>query len=85
LRGLDIAGLSVSVADRTIAFREREFRGSRLRCLLLTSDAPNRVAAFLSSLAAPYGHVTADDRWAPHGFLGPAEASVVSHKYLDLP
>jgi hypothetical protein len=66
----------MTTAERSITFREREFKGSRLRCLLLTSDSPSKVAAFLNSLAAPHAQVTAEDRWAPRGFLDPAEAGL---------
>jgi hypothetical protein len=60
--------------DRSVTFQERDFKGSRLRCLLLTSDAPNKVAAFLNSLVAPHAIVIPNDRWAPRGFLEPDEA-----------
>lgn len=66
----------MTAAERGMTFREREFKGSRLRCLLLTSDAPNKVATFLNSLAAPHARVTAGDRWAPRGFLDPDEAKL---------
>lgn len=66
----------MSTAGRTISFRDREFKGSRLRCLLLTSDAPTRVAAFLNVLAAPHARVTAEDLWAPRGFLQPDEVKL---------
>lgn len=66
----------MTTAERTVTFREREFKGSRLRCLLLTSDTPNKVAAFLNSLAAPHAQVTVEDRWAPRGFLDPDEAKL---------
>jgi hypothetical protein len=63
-------------AERTIKFREREFKGSRLRCLLLTSEARDRVAAFLSSLVTPHALVTTEDHWAPGGLLQPDEAKL---------
>lgn len=63
-------------AEGTITFREREFKGSRLRCLLLTNNAPNDVAAFLNSLVAPHALVTTEDHWAPRGFLEPDEAKL---------
>lgn len=66
----------MTIAERSITFREREFKGSRLRCLLLTSDTPNKVAAFLNSLVAPHAQVSVEDRWAPRGFLDPDEAKL---------
>lgn len=66
----------MSAAERVITFREREFKGSRLRCLLLTSNVPDKVAAFLNSLAAPHAEVGPDNHWAPRGFLEPDEAKL---------
>jgi hypothetical protein len=63
-------------ADRSITFREREFKGSRLRCLLLTNNAPDYVADFLNSLVAPHAIVMPEDHWAPRGFLDPDEAKL---------
>ena len=62
--------------EDTITFRKREFKGSRLRCLLLTNNAPKDVAAFLNSLVAPHALVTTEDHWAPRGFLAPDEAQL---------
>jgi hypothetical protein len=64
----------VKGAERTIEFREREFKGSRLRCLLLTSQSEAEVAHFLTSLVAPHASVSTEDRWSPRGFLEPEEA-----------
>ena len=61
-------------AERTITFREREFKGSRLRCLLLTSQSATDVSRFLTSLVAPHAQVPIDARWAPRGFLAPDDA-----------
>ena len=60
--------------ETTITFRERDFKGSRLRCLLLTSNSPAKVAEFLTSMVAPHAVVTTRDHWAPRGFLKPDEA-----------
>ena len=62
--------------ERPITLRARELKGSRLRCLLLTGDAPNKVASFLNSLVTSNALVTADDCWAPRGFLEPKEAKL---------
>jgi hypothetical protein len=63
-------------AERIIAFREREFRGSRSRCLLLTHREQPEVAKFLSDLAAPHALVEVNDGWAPRGLRGPDEAKL---------
>jgi hypothetical protein len=63
-------------AEATITFREREFKGSRLRCLLLTNNASKDIAAFLNSLVSPHALVSTDDHWAPRGFLEPDEAKL---------
>lgn len=60
----------------TITFRKREFKGSRLRCLLLTSQDALSVADFLTTLVDPHATVTLEDHWAPHGFLNPDEAKL---------
>lgn len=60
--------------EATLEFRKRDFKGSRLRCLLLTSNKPNCVASFLNDLVAPYASVTSADHWAPRGFLEAKEA-----------
>lgn len=63
-------------AERIITFRERDFKGSHLRCLLLTNDSPKDVRAFLNFLVAPHGLVTTEDHWAPRGLLDPDEAKL---------
>lgn len=62
--------------DKRIVFREREFKGSRLRCLLLTSQEPRQVAEFLSALVAPHAKVCSTELWAPRGFREPDEAKL---------
>jgi hypothetical protein len=54
-------------------FRAREFKGSRLRCLIATGLERRDAAAFLNQLVMPYASVTADDSWAPCGFGRPVE------------
>jgi hypothetical protein len=66
----------MSDIDRTISFRDREFKGSRLRCLLLTSREPKEVAEFLSALVFPYAEVNSTEQWAPRGFREPDEAKL---------
>ncbi len=66
----------MSDTNKTISFREREFKGSRLRCLLLTSREPTEVAGFLSAMVHPYAQVSSDARWAPCGLREPDEAKL---------
>jgi len=66
----------MSDSDRVITFREREFKGSRFRCLLLTSRQPADVAGFLSETVRPHAQVRVDAHWAPRGFLKPDEAKL---------
>jgi hypothetical protein len=58
----------------TVTFRRREFKGSRLRCLMATSVARADVAAFLTALVRPHATVTSADVWQPRGFLDGDEA-----------
>jgi len=66
---------SRDTSERLAALPERERRGSRPRCLLLTTGAPEAVAARLTGLAASWASVSAGrDRWMPRGFDAPEEA-----------
>ena len=51
----------------------REFRGSRLRCLMLSSLSEVHVARSLSELVWPHALVRPSDFWRPRGFLDPKE------------
>jgi hypothetical protein len=55
---------------------ERQRRGSKPRCHLLTNGPPEAIAATLTSLAAPFGTVAANDRWMPDGFADLEEAQL---------
>jgi len=57
-----------------VSFRRREFKGSRLRCLMATSVADRDVAAFLNQLVQPHALVSAEDTWRPRGLLAGDEA-----------
>ena len=54
----------------------REFRGSRLRCLMLSSLSEARVARSLSELVWPHALVRPTDFWRPRGFLDPKETEL---------
>lgn len=57
-----------------VTFRRREFKGSRLRCLMATSLADREVAAFLNQLVQPHALVSVEDTWQPRGLLEGDEA-----------
>jgi len=61
----------------SIKFARRDFKGSRLHCLLATQQNETAVAEFLTSLVAPHASVDSEKhRWAPRGFLEPDEAKL---------
>jgi len=59
--------------DRRDALKVRDLRGSRLRCLMLTTMAREQVTAVLNDLVSPIAVVTPEDHWMPEGFMRPAE------------
>lgn len=61
---------------RTIELRAPELKGSRLRCLMLTSGSRAQVADRLDRLVRPVASVTAANLVMPAGFLHPAEAKL---------
>jgi len=62
--------------DGTIKFQRKELKGSRLRCLMLTSQPKEQIADFLNGLIGPYATVLPKDKWMPRGFLRPEEAKL---------
>src|SRR5258705_9339558 len=60
----------------TITYQKKELKGSRLRCLMLTSLPNDRVAGFLTGLVQPHATVDPSDKWMPSGFLKPEEAKL---------
>jgi len=63
-------------SSKPLAFLPREFKGSRLRCLLLTHRSKVDMAKFFNSLVTPAAVVTNEIGWAPRGFLHPDEAKI---------
>ncbi len=59
-----------------VTFRRREFRGSRLRCLMATSLPHAQVVAWLNDLVGRHATIATDDRYMPAGLLAPAEAKL---------
>jgi len=64
-------------AKKTITFKVKELKGSRLRCLMLTSLSRDQVASALNQMVSPFGTVTPQvDQWKPEGFLNKTEAKL---------
>ena len=63
-------------SEKTLTFREREFRGSRFRCLLATSQSRPDVARFLNHLTPSDVSVTETHQRSPNGFTEPNEAKL---------
>lgn len=58
-------------------FQKRDLKGSRLRCLMLTSLPRKQIARCLTELVRPYGVVDSEEeKWMPQGFLEPHEAKL---------
>ena len=55
---------------------QRERRGSKPRCHLLTHGSPDIVAKRLTALVAPFASVAPSDRWMPLGFAALEEAQL---------
>ena len=63
-------------SSKPLAFLPREFKGSRLRCLMMTHRSRTDVSSFLNSIVTPAAVVTDADQWAPRGFPHPDEAKL---------
>lgn len=69
--------VTIKFKDGTIIpppLKARDLRGSRLRCLKLTSMPRDQVAEILTGLVSPTAVVAESDSWMPQGFSRPAEA-----------
>ncbi len=55
------------------SLQPKDFKGSRLRCLMLSSLSNDQVANSLSELVSPYATVHTQDFWRPRGFIDPGE------------
>jgi len=61
-------------------------RGSLLRCLLLTGEPPQHVAAQLTDLVrAPNVAISSDDYWRPQGLRDYKESTLVDSGYFLSP
>jgi hypothetical protein len=67
----------ISIGDLLQNLPERERRGSRPRCILLTEGSNEDVSHRLSALAAPFAIVDLNHhRWMPRGIVEPKEAKL---------
>ncbi|MDY6954954.1 MAG: hypothetical protein SWE60_25920, partial [Thermodesulfobacteriota bacterium] len=58
-----------------VTLQKRDLKGSKLRCLMLTSLPRNQIVRCLTELVRPYGVVHSEkDKWMPQGLLEPEEA-----------
>jgi hypothetical protein len=70
----EIEGRSIS---KQVVIREKELRGSRIRCIMFTGMPRYRVADFLTDIVKPFSEVhDAIDFWMPRGFKSPDEAEL---------
>jgi len=62
-----------------VLINRKDLKGSRLRCLMLTTMPREVVAATLNELVSPFATVSPDDHWVPRGFLSAEEARLDEH------
>lgn len=72
-RRLRPANSSMPLISKKLQFDPKEFKGSRLRCLQLTSLLDEEVARFLTGLITPHGKIDTNDIWRPRGMPLPGE------------
>jgi hypothetical protein len=68
-----------------VSFRRREFKGSRLRCLMATRLADREVAAFLNHVVQPHARVSDKDTWQPRGLFEGDEKATARSAQPTLP
>ena len=67
----------MSTSENEVKLKRKDLKGSRLRCLMLTSLSRKQIARCLTDLIQPYGVVDGEtDRWMPQGFLDSGEAKL---------
>ena len=62
--------------SKTTTLRDRDFKGSRLRCLLATHTSREATARFFDELVGDIASITEEDNWYPQGFIIPDEAKL---------
>ena len=67
----------INVGELLMNLPERERRGSRPRCILLTDGSNEDVARRLSTLVAPFAIIDSNHHWMPRGFAEPRESKLV--------
>ena len=67
---------SMSNKDEMVCFKKEELRGSRLRCLMLTSGSRAQTTKLLQRLVNPVAQVRGQDTYMPRAFLQPDEAKL---------
>lgn len=66
----------MSKSPNSVTFKKRDFKGSRFRCLMLTSLPDNTLAETLTGLVTPHAIVNPNHLHSPRGFLHPDEAKL---------
>lgn len=66
----------MEASQRLSILPERERRGSRARCILLTEGPREMVAEQLTKIVEPYAIVRPTNIWMPNGFASPGEAKL---------
>lgn len=61
---------------KVITFEERDFKGSRFRCLQLTQMSRSKLRRFLGGLVAPHASIPEDFHHIPRGFVEPNESTL---------
>lgn len=70
--------------ERHAKLQEREFRGSRFRCLLATSLPKAKFVKWINSVVRPFAEINERDIYMPEGFCSPEEARLgETSKFLD--
>lgn len=64
------------MSDLLNLLKPKERRGSKPRCHFLTHGTAEEIAGRLTVLIKPFGHVSANDRWMPQGFVHRQEAQL---------
>jgi len=69
------------MSESNVTLKNRDFKGSKLRCLMLTNSPQKQIARCLTELVQPLGAVDCElHNWMPGGFLQPSEARLGEEK-----
>lgn len=79
-----MSNAETSVSELLQRLKPNARSGSKPRCHWLTHGAAENVATSLTSLIAPWGHVSPNDKWMPQGFRVLDEAQLhIAPRLLD--